>query len=78
MAKCGIYEGVDNMMMMFVVCSIIMIPFMGAIHVALTGVMRIRRLSLIYTCITYYISIMLWIEYDQSGVGIQIVSNFTD
>ena len=50
---------------MFVVCSLIIIPFIGAIHVALTGgkgvkeVRKIRRLSLMYTCITYYISIMM-------------------
>ena len=61
-----------------------MIPFMGAIHVALMevksdgDVRKIRRLSLIYTCVIYFISIMLWIEYDQSEVGIQIVSNFSD
>ena len=69
---------------MFVVCSLIIIPFIGAIHVALTGgrgdrgVRRIRKLSLMYTCFTYYISIMMWIEFDPSGVGIQIVSEFTD
>ena len=50
---------------MFVVCSLIIITFIGAIHVALTGVKsgsdvrKIRKLSLMYTCITYYISIMM-------------------
>ena len=50
---------------MFVVCSLIIIPFIGAIHVALTGgkgdkdVGKIRKLSLMYTCFTYYISIMM-------------------
>jgi NADH-quinone oxidoreductase subunit M len=69
---------------MFVVCSLIIIPFIGAIHVALTGVRcvedvrKIRRLSLMYTCFTYYISIMMWIEFDSSNVGIQIVSEFSD
>nr|YP_003795691.1 NADH dehydrogenase subunit 4 [Phakopsora meibomiae]ACT36173.1 NADH dehydrogenase subunit 4 [Phakopsora meibomiae] len=66
---------------MFVVYSIVIIPFIGAIHVSLTegkNVGGIRRLSLIYTCITYYISIMIWIEFDASKVGIQIVSRFSD
>ncbi|CAH7685353.1 various chains-domain-containing protein [Phakopsora pachyrhizi] len=65
---------------MFVVYSIVIIPFIGAIHVSLTDEKRvggIRRLSLIYTCMTYYISIMIWIEFDGSKVGIQIVSKFT-
>ena len=50
---------------MFVVCSLIIIPFIGAIHVALTGgkgdkdIRKIRKLSLMYTCLTYYISIMM-------------------
>ncbi|CAH7685366.1 various chains-domain-containing protein [Phakopsora pachyrhizi] len=64
---------------MFVVYSIVIIPFIGAIHVSLTDEKRvggIRRLSLIYTCMTYYISIMIWIEFDGSKVGIQIVSKF--
>lgn len=69
---------------MFVVCSLIVIPFIGAIHVALTGVKcggdvrKIRKVSLMYTCFTYYISIMMWIEFDPSNVGIQIVSEFSD
>lgn len=48
---------------MFVVCSLIIIPFIGAIHVAgVKGdkdVRKIRKLSLMYTCFTYYISIMM-------------------
>ena len=78
----GTYKGKDKSM--FVVCSLIIIPFIGAIHVALTGgkgvkeVRRIRMLSLMYTCITYYISIMMRIEFDPSHVGIQIVSEFSD
>lgn len=46
---------------MFVVCSLIIIPFIGAIHVALgdRDVRKIRKLSLMYTCLTYYISIMM-------------------
>ena len=69
---------------MFAVYSIIIIPFIGAIHVSLTevrgdkDVRKIRRLSLMYTCFTYYISIMMWIEFDPSNVGIQIVSRFSD
>lgn len=69
---------------MFVVCSLIIIPFIGAVHVALTevesdkDVRRIRKLSLMYTCFTYYISIIMWIEFDPSNVGIQIVSRFSD
>ena len=48
---------------MFVVCSLIIIPFIGAIHVAVVkgekDVRKIRKLSLMYTCFTYYISIMM-------------------
>lgn len=59
----GTYKGKDKSM--FVVCSLIIIPFIGAIHVALTGVRcgkdvrKVRKLSLMYTCFTYYISIMM-------------------
>lgn len=69
---------------MFVVCSIIVAPIIGAIHVAMTevkcekGVRMIRKLSLIYTCFTYYISIMIWIEFDPSNARIQIISKFSD
>jgi NADH-ubiquinone oxidoreductase chain 4 len=69
---------------MFVVWSLILIPFIGAIHVALTevkdniDVRKIRKLSLMYTCFTYFISIMMWIEFNPSNVGIQIVSEFSD
>lgn len=69
---------------MFAVWSLIIIPFTGAIHVALTevkdniDVRKIRKLSLMYTCFTYYISIMMWIEFNPSNVGIQIVSEFSD
>ena len=63
--KCGTYKGGGKYKHMFVVCSLIIIPFIGAIHVALTGVKcgkdvrKIRKLSLMYTCFTYYISIMM-------------------
>ena len=69
---------------MFVVWSLILIPFIGAIHVALTevkdniDVRKIRKLSLMYTCFRYFISIMMWIEFNPSNVGIQIVSEFSD
>lgn len=80
--KCRAYKG--KYKYMFVVCSLIIIPFIGSIQVAMTGVKcdkdvrKIRKLSLMYTCITYYISIMMWIEFDPSNVGIQIVSEFSD
>lgn len=41
-------------------------------------VRKIRKLSLMYTCFTYFISIMMWIEFNPSNVGIQIVSEFSD
>jgi len=57
--SCGTLRVKDKSM--FVVCSLIIIPFIGAIHVALTGkgVRKIRMLSLMYTIITYYLSIMM-------------------
>ncbi|KAG4302944.1 hypothetical protein PCK1_000887 [Pneumocystis canis] len=70
--SCGTLRVKDKSM--FVVCSLIIIPFIGAIHVALTGkgVRKIRMLSLMYTIITYYL------KFDPSHVGIQIVSEFSD
>lgn len=57
--SCGTLRVKDKSM--FVVCSLIIIPLIGAIHVALTGkgVRKIRMLSLMYTIITYYLSIMM-------------------